>query len=83
MFTSIFFILTHTFCTAFFIGTLMLANWYIAMFCYILNNDTTAIIGQLTQAIRNFAKNLEGWLKNALVGAPDDIIRIKASDVLL
>jgi len=41
------------------------------------------VLGQLTQAIRNFAKNLEGWLKNALVGAPEDIIRIKVSDLLL
>jgi len=38
-----------------------------------------AFAGQLTQAIRNFAKNLEGWLKNALVGTPDDIVRIKVS----
>jgi len=53
------------------------------MYGHALNNDMTAVIGQLTQAIRNFAKNLEGWLKNAVVGAPDDIIRIKASDVLL
>jgi len=41
----------------------------------------TVVIGQLTQAIRNFAKNLEGWLKSALVGAPDDIIKIKVGDV--
>jgi len=44
-----------------------------------LNGLTIAVIGQLTQAIRNFAKNLEGWLKSALVGAPDDIIKIKVS----
>jgi len=41
------------------------------------------VVGQLTQAIRNFAKNLEGWLKNALIGAPDDIIKIKASYICL
>jgi hypothetical protein len=35
--------------------------------------------GLLTQMIRNFAKNLEGWLKNAMTGVPDDMIKTKAS----
>jgi len=34
-------------------------------------------VGQLTQAIRNFAKNLEGWLKNAMTEAPEEIVKIK------
>lgn len=33
--------------------------------------------GSLTQAIRNFAKCLEGWLKSALVNAPDEILKVK------
>jgi hypothetical protein len=28
--------------------------------------------------IRNFAKNLEGWLKNAMTGVPDEMIKTKA-----
>lgn len=35
----------------------------------------------LTQSIRNFAKNLEGWLTSAMVGCPDEIIQIKLTAV--
>ncbi|TNN22227.1 DNA-binding protein RFX2 [Liparis tanakae] len=31
----------------------------------------------LTQAIRNFAKSLEGWLTNAMTSFPQEIIRTK------
>ena len=33
--------------------------------------------GSLTQAIRNFAKSLEGWLKTAMQGIPEDMIKAK------
>ena len=33
--------------------------------------------GLLTQAIRNFAKSLEGWLKTSMAGVPDDMIKTK------
>ncbi|XP_067935549.1 transcription factor RFX3-like [Watersipora subatra] len=35
------------------------------------------IPGALTQTLRNFAKSLEGWLRSALVGAPDVILKTK------
>lgn len=33
--------------------------------------------GALTQAIRNFAKSLEGWLNNAMNAIPQRMIQIK------
>lgn len=39
------------------------------------------IPSSLTQAIRNFAKNLENWLSSAMIGCPDQIIQIKLSAV--
>jgi len=33
--------------------------------------------GSLTQAIRNFAKGLEGWLSSAMTGCPETIMNIK------
>jgi regulatory factor X 1/2/3 len=33
--------------------------------------------GSLTQAIRNFAKGLEGWLTGAMTGCPEPIMNIK------
>lgn len=35
----------------------------------------------LTQAIRNFAKNLETWLSSAMSGCPDEIFKIKLQSV--
>lgn len=35
----------------------------------------------LTQAIRNFAKNLENWLTSAMTGCPEKIVQIKLSAV--
>ena len=35
------------------------------------------IPGTLTQAIRNFAKGLEGWLLTAMNGCPEDMILVK------
>ncbi|XP_021694117.1 DNA-binding protein RFX2 isoform X4 [Aedes aegypti] len=35
----------------------------------------------LTQAIRNFAKNLESWLSSAMSGCPESIVTIKLSAV--
>jgi len=38
-------------------------------------------LGSLTQTIRNFAKSLEGWLRSALAGAPDIILKIKVNKI--
>lgn len=35
----------------------------------------------LTQAIRNFAKNLESWMSSAMTGCPEKIVQIKLSAV--
>ncbi|XP_014663307.1 PREDICTED: DNA-binding protein RFX2-like isoform X9 [Priapulus caudatus] len=35
----------------------------------------------LTQAIRNFAKSLEGWLSAAMQGVPEDMIKVKLAAV--
>ena len=34
-------------------------------------------LGSLTQAIRNFAKSLENWLKGAMTGVPDNMYKAK------
>lgn len=39
------------------------------------------IPSSLTQAIRNFAKNLENWLTSAMTGCPEKIVQIKISAV--
>lgn len=35
--------------------------------------------GSLTQAIRNFAKSLENWLKGAMTGVPEKMYKAKVS----
>lgn len=35
--------------------------------------------GTLTQAIRNFAKSLEGWLTNAMSDFPQQVIQTKVT----
>jgi regulatory factor X 1/2/3 len=35
--------------------------------------------GTLTQAIRNFAKSLEGWLKSSMMGVPEEMLKTKVS----
>ncbi|XP_076463260.1 DNA-binding protein RFX2-like isoform X2 [Babylonia areolata] len=39
------------------------------------------IPSSLTQAIRNFAKSLEGWLKTAMQGMPEEMIKAKLGAV--
>lgn len=39
------------------------------------------IPSSLTQAIRNFAKSLEGWLKNAMQNVPEEMFRTKLGAV--
>lgn len=39
------------------------------------------IPSSLTQAIRNFSKNLENWLSTAMSGCPERILQIKLSAV--
>lgn len=38
-----------------------------------------ALPGSLTQAIRNFAKSLEGWLTNAMSDFPQQVVQTKVS----
>lgn len=40
-----------------------------------------SIPNALTQAIRNFAKNLELWLCESMVGVPDRLVQIKSAAV--
>ena len=35
------------------------------------------IVGSLTQAIRNFAKSLETWLKSAMTDVPEEMVKTK------
>ena len=37
-------------------------------------------LGSLTQAIRNFAKSLEGWLKSAMQGIPEEMQKTKVRE---
>lgn len=37
--------------------------------------------GALTQAIRNFAKSLEGWLNNAMNAVPQRMIQTKVNRI--
>lgn len=39
------------------------------------------IPSSLTQAIRNFAKSLEGWLTSAMQGCPEDMVKVKIGAV--
>lgn len=40
-----------------------------------------SIPNALTQAIRSFAKNMESWLNEAMLGIPDQMVQIKTSAV--
>lgn len=45
----------------------------------VCNQGCSVSSGTLTQAIRNFAKSLEGWLTNAMTNFPQEIIRTKVT----
>lgn len=47
----------------------------------LIPNVLRPIPSSLTQAIRNFAKNLENWLRSAMAGCPDKIVEIKITAV--
>lgn len=51
----------------------------------ILNMKYKCLIfaGSLTQAIRNFAKSLENWLKGAMTGVPDKMYKAKVLIIIL
>ena len=42
-----------------------------------VSHKTFLLTGSLTQAIRNFAKSLENWLKGAMANVPDEMIKTK------
>ncbi|OPJ86511.1 DNA-binding protein RFX2 isoform A [Patagioenas fasciata monilis] len=46
-----------------------------------LSNSADSFAGTLTQAIRNFAKSLEGWLMNAMSEFPPQIVQTKVGVV--
>ena len=48
----------------------------------LLSDVLKPIPGTLTQAIRNFAKGLEGWLTNSLQGYPRPFVQLKVSTVV-
>ena len=47
---------------------------------FLISDVLRPIPGTLTQAIRNFAKNLEGWLTNSLQGYPTNVTNSKVLD---
>lgn len=49
------------------------------LFCLIFISQLLFSSGSLTQAIRNFAKSLENWLKGAMHGVPDEMVKTKVS----
>lgn len=46
---------------------------------YIFDTKLWFIPGSLTQAIRNFAKSLENWLKGAMQGVTEEMVKTKVS----
>lgn len=55
--------------------------FYQALVQVLIPDVLRPIPGALTQSIRNFAKSLEGWLKNAMNGAPEEMIQTKINAV--
>eukprot|EP00731_Ephydatia_muelleri_P018936 Em0011g976a len=49
---------------------------------FLITDVLRPIPATLTQAIRNFAKNLEGWLTNSIHGYPTEAINSKVSTVV-
>ncbi|XP_012156684.1 DNA-binding protein RFX2 [Ceratitis capitata] len=56
-------------------------QFYQNMVDVIIPDVLRSIPNGLTQAIRNFAKNLELWLCESMVGVPDRLIQIKSAAV--
>ncbi|XP_017465147.1 PREDICTED: DNA-binding protein RFX2 isoform X1 [Rhagoletis zephyria] len=56
-------------------------QFYQNMVDVIIPDVLRSIPNALTQAIRNFAKNLELWLCESMVGVPDRLVQIKSSAV--
>lgn len=56
-----------------------LEKWFIKTMWNSLCNSADFFAGTLTQAIRNFAKSLEGWLMNAMSEFPSKIVQTKVS----
>lgn len=52
-------------------------------FIFINNICICLCKGSLTQAIRNFAKSLENWLKGAMTGVPEEMVKTKVRCALL
>lgn len=44
-------------------------------------NVVSFTTGSLTQAIRNFAKSLENWLKSAMHFVPEEMVKTKVNSI--
>ena len=51
--------------------------FYQAIVEVLIHDVLRPIPSSLTQAVRNFAKSLEGWLKGSLVGVPEEMVKTK------
>ncbi|KAK3090908.1 hypothetical protein FSP39_015635 [Pinctada imbricata] len=56
-------------------------TFYQALVEVLIPDVLRPIPSSLTQAIRNFAKSLENWLKGAMTGVPEGMIKTKVSAV--
>ncbi|XP_067616464.1 DNA-binding protein RFX2 [Eurosta solidaginis] len=56
-------------------------QFYQNMVDVIIPDVLRSIPNSLTQAIRNFAKNLEVWLCDSMVGVPERMVQIKSASV--
>ena len=64
----------------------LVLSWTSEFKCWSLNRLLCFLsvpLGALTQAIRNFAKSLEGWLNNAMNTIPQRMIQTKVKTPLL
>lgn len=56
-------------------------TFYQALVEVLIPDVLRPIPSSLTQAIRNFAKSLENWLKGAMTGVPEEMVKTKVSAV--
>ncbi|XP_065569383.1 DNA-binding protein RFX2-like isoform X3 [Artemia franciscana] len=56
-------------------------QFYQSLVDVLLPNVLRPIPASLTQCIRSFSKNLEGWLLSAMMDCPENIVRVKVAAV--
>lgn len=57
--------------------------FYQALVDVLIPDVLRPIPSSLTQAIRNFAKSLENWLKGSMTGVPEEMIKTKVTGYIL